>query len=106
MKIEKYIFSFPKANKLAAGKVGAQALSPTQLQVIYCIRRIGTATNSTIIQYLRRMQNTANENAVSYALRDLTANGMLEKTGRMYVISPSGREYMARVRQYLVNVRM
>lgn len=106
MKIEKYIFSFPKANSWAAGKIGAQALSPTQLQVIYTVRRIGTATNATIIQYLRKMQNKANENAVSYALRDLTANGMLEKTGRVYNISPTGREYMALVRRYLVNVRM
>ena len=106
MKIEKYIFCMNKANKWASSKIGAQALSPTQLQTIYCIRRIGTATNATIIQYLRKMQNNANDNAVSYALRDLTANGMLEKTGRVYNLSHTGREYLALVRRYLVNVRL
>lgn len=106
MKIDKYIFCFTKANQWASAKIGAQALSPTQLQTLYCIRRIGNATNATIIQYLRKMQNKANENAVSYALRDLTANGMLVKTGRTYNISPTGREYMAHVRRYLVNVRL
>ena len=106
MKIEKYIFNFPKANRWAAAKYKLPALSPTQLQVIYSVKRLGTATNASIIQYLRKQQNTANDNAVSYALRDLTLAGMLLKTNRVYNLSPTGREYISLVRSYLLNIRL
>ena len=106
MKVDKYIFSFPKANRWASAKVGAPVLTPTQLQVIYAVRRLGTSTNTTVIQYLRKLQNNANENAVSYALRDLTAASLLLKDNRVYSIAPAGREYMALVRRYLINVRL
>lgn len=106
MKVDKYIFSFPKANRWAAAKIGVEPLSPTELQVLYAVRRLGTATNSTIIAYLRKMQNKANENAVSYSLRDLSNMGLLVKDNRVYNVSPTGREYMSLIRRYLVNVRL
>lgn len=106
MKIEKYVFNFPAAIKWASTKFDLPPLGPTQTQVIYCIKRLSTATNASIIQYLRKHQNNANDNAISYALRDLTAYGLLDKDAKVYNLSYKGREYIALVRRYLLNKRI
>ena len=106
MKIEKYIFCFNKANSWAASKFDLEPLTQTQLQVIYAVRRLNTSTNATIIQYLRKMQNKANDNAISTCLKDLTAMELLERAGKAYNLTYKGREYLAIVRRYLFNVRL
>lgn len=107
MKIEKYIFCFPKALRFASKKLGiTKELSPTNLQVLYAVRRLGLSTNATIIQYLRKLQNTAPDNNISASLRDLSAIGLLERDDMGYMLSPSGRELLSLIRRYLVNVRM
>lgn len=106
MKIEKYVFCLPHATKYASKKIGVRPLRPTEIQTLYCIRRLGTATNATIIQYLRKYQNNGNDNAVSFALRDLTALGLIIKDDRKYTLNFSGREWMSLVRRYMVNIRL
>lgn len=107
MKIEKYIFCFPKALRVACKKLGiTKELSPTNLQVLYAIRRLGLSTNATIIQYLRKLQNNAPDNNISLSLRDLSSLGLIERDDHGYSLSASGRELLSLIRRYLVNVRM
>lgn len=107
MKIEKYIFCMPKAVKFASRKVGlVSILSPTNLQVLYAVRRLSLSTNATIIHYLRKMQNTAPENNISASLRDLTAMDLIQRDTHGYSLSPTGREFLSLIRRYLVNVRL
>lgn len=107
MKIEKYVFCFPKALKFACKKLGISAIiSPTNLQVLYAIRKLGLSTNATIIYYLRKMQNVAPDNNISISLRDLTNLGLIERDDHGYSLSSSGREFLSLIRRYLVNVRL
>lgn len=105
MKLEKYIFCFTKANKFCAQKVGASALNHTELMVIFAIRKLATSTHSTITQLLRKYQNIASENRVSYALKHLREMDLINKDGSTYALSPSGREYLALIRRYFINIR-
>jgi len=94
------------ANKIASKRVGIHHLRPTEIEVLYTIRRIPRSTNASIIRYLRKMQNKGNENAVSFALKDLTAKGLLIRTANDYTLSHLGIEWMNMVRRYLLNIRL
>jgi DNA-binding MarR family transcriptional regulator len=105
MKVDKYILCFPKANRWAGGKIGVAPLNPTEQQVLYAIRKLGTSTNTTIIEYLRKLQNVAPESGICNAIKSLTEKQLIERANG-YVLSPAGREYLALIRRYLVNVRL
>jgi RIO-like serine/threonine protein kinase len=105
MKIERYIWCIAKANKFCAQRVGAKQLNHTELRVIYAIRKLATSTHSTITQLLRQYQNIASENRVSYALKHLREMDLITKTNNTYALSPSGREFLALMRRYFLNIR-
>lgn len=97
----------PKAIKFASRKMDLPSTpSPTDLQVIYAVRRLGLSTNATIKQYLIKMQNTAPDNNISMSLKELRGWNLIEKDAHGYALTPTGREFLSLIRRYLVNVRL
>lgn len=108
MKLEKYIFSLPKALRLASTRTGvSRPLYPTELFLLYAIKRLPDPCTQTHLQrFSAHVHNPITLTTIHKGLMYLVEQELVERNLKSYSISPLGREYLSYIRQYLINVRL
>jgi hypothetical protein len=107
MLIEKYIFCLPKALELQKKrKLVSRKLSHYELFVLHCIKRIPKASVGSIFRYANKYGAVSYKLAIHRALDFLLSEGLIEKVGTDYFITPEGRDFLSGIRRFLLHTRI
>lgn len=81
--------------------------SPATLWMMYAIRRHGGAmSRSALRAFVKRCKYRIKEETMSDALNRGRLIGIFEQREHIYHLTPTGREYLSRIRQYLIHQRL
>lgn len=106
MKIEKVLLCLDEAITVSAKKVGVRPATRLQLSVLYAIVRLQPCRNISIYNYLSKHKPDISPVTVSTSLQYLEKQGLILRSLQSFSISPLGREYLSRIRKYLLNKRL
>lgn len=80
--------------------------SPAILWVMYAIRRHGGAmSRSALRSFVKRCKYRIKEETMSDALNRGRLLGIFQQVDHVYHLTPTGREFLSRIRQYLSHQR-
>jgi DNA-binding PadR family transcriptional regulator len=106
MKLDKYLLWFQQANATAAKRLHIPALPAHQLAVLMIIKRAAAIRYSVIQSKLKQLGKTHHDSYISRSLNALLSSGLIQRSNHLYTITPSGREYLSSIRQFLLNKRL
>ena len=107
MKITKYIFNFSAAVSKTAKKMGLPPLSDADIFTLYAVNHAPlNCSRQAVHRWAQRCFHPISINSIGdSALKLRRAELLTEVDGRL-AITPMGREFIARVRLYLLRKRI
>lgn len=106
MKIDKVALYLHQAARVAAKKLGILAPSYHAIQCLYIISNIQPCSGAQVARYQQKSIGTYSPHWVSRSLAYLLEAKLIDRSDYTYRLSPLGREYLTRIRKYLLNVRL
>lgn len=105
MSQEKVYLLHPAAVDWVSERMGIRP-TPVTLWVMYAIRRHnGAMSRSALRAFAKRCKYRVKETTMSDALQIGRTLGVFEQREHIYHLTPLGREYLSRIRQYLTHQR-
>jgi DNA-binding PadR family transcriptional regulator len=105
MKIEKYLLMHSSAARVAAKKLGIEPPTHHALATLAAVSIVHPIHYSALYRYMD--DRHYNSHATLYrSLTYLLEAKLIDRSDYTYRLSPLGREYLTRIRKYLLNVRL
>jgi DNA-binding PadR family transcriptional regulator len=106
MKIEKVALCLHRSAKFVASKLGLPSPSFHAVELLYTISIIHPCTLADIGNYQKQVIGSFSPNSIQKSLAYLVKARLIDRSEYTYTLSPLGREYLTRIRKYLLNVRL
>lgn len=106
MKLQKYVFLMPRAIEWSSDKIGIRSLRMSEVFILYSCDYLPHTSYSSLVRHGKNFGYPISLPTISESLRSLVSMELLENVGKSYVLTWKGREFLSRVRRYLLNVRL
>lgn len=106
MKLQKYMFMMPRAVEWSSDKLGIRTLRTSEVFILYSIDYLPRSTYSSLIRHGESCSYPISLPTISSGLRSLVSMELIQNDGGVYVLTWKGRDFLSRVRRYLINVRL
>ena len=106
MLIDKFYICGPRAVRWVCDRFQIPLLSPTDMAVLYALKRMERASIPAMLSYMNSYGSTVGRSSLAQALPRLIGCGLVSKDRFVYSLSPEGRFFLSRIRNYLLRIRL
>lgn len=107
MKITKYLFHFSAAVSKTAKKMGLPHLSDADLFTLYAVNHLPmNCSRQAVHRWAQRCFHPISINSIGDSATKLRRAELLTEIDGRLAVTPQGKEFIGRVRMYLVNKRI
>lgn len=105
MKLDKVYVYGEKAQRVVSKRLGFSPPPLMNLRILYLLKRQPMNLTQTT-KALRHSGYGGDVTNVFPLIKLLVTEGLVDKDGTLYSLSPLGRQYLSGIRNYLFNIRM
>lgn len=107
MKVTKYIFSFDSANQRISRRMRIPTLNDSEVFTLYAVNHAPlNCSRQGIHRWAKRCRHPISIHSITDAVVRLKDYGLLQEEEGRISITSQGKEWIAMVRMYLVNLRL
>ena len=106
MKLQKYMFLLPRAIELASSRLGVRTIRMSEAFILYSSDYLPQATYSSLVRHGKNFGYPISLPTIAQGLRFLVASELLSNDNGVYSLTWKGREFLSRIRRYMLNARL